>query len=202
MGCYHKHCFGQSADKTVELSWIDFTLIGVVALSAVFSLLRGFIREAMALVGWVAAVWIAVTFPEPVAALFAEQVSVPSVRMGLAFVLLFVGTLVFSAMAVYLIGLLVDKTGLSGTDRLLGVIFGAARGVIIAAILVMLAGLTPMPHDPWWQQSTLLPHFQRVAEQLQTLLPPDIAKYVNFAGPSGAQGRTLPPPVLNPKTSG
>ena len=188
--------------KAVELSWIDFTLIGVVALSAVISLLRGFIREAMALVGWVAAVWIALTFPEPVAALFAGQVSVPSVRTGLAFVLLFVGTLVVSAVVVYMIGLLVDKTGLSGTDRLLGAVFGAARGVIIAAILVMLAGLTPMPRDPWWQQSTLLPHFQRVAEQLQTLLPPEIAKYVNFAVPAADKDRTSPSSVLKPKASG
>ena len=186
----------------MELSWIDFTLIGVVALSAGISLLRGFIREAMALVGWVAAVWIALTFPEPVAALFAEQVSVPSMRMGIAFGVLFVGTLILSAVAVYLVGLLVDKTGLSGTDRLLGVVFGAARGVIIAAILVMLAGLTPMPRDPWWQQSTLLPHFQRVAQQLQTLLPPDIAKYVDFATPTSTPSKTLPPAVLKPKVSG
>ncbi|MFT5173306.1 MAG: membrane protein required for colicin V production [Gammaproteobacteria bacterium] len=202
MDCYHGHGIEQNADNAVELSWIDFTLIGVVGLSAGISLLRGFIREAMALVGWVAAVWIALTFPAPVAALFAEQVSVPSVRMGIAFGVLFVGTLVVSAVAVYLVGLLVDKTGLSGTDRLLGVVFGAARGVIIAAILVMLAGLTPIPRDPWWQQSTLLPHFQRVAEQLQTLLPPDIAKYVNFADPTTTPRRTLPPAVLKPKASG
>jgi membrane protein required for colicin V production len=189
-------------EYAVELTWIDFTLIGVVALSAVISLLRGFIREALALVGWVAAVWIAVTFPEPVAAMFSEHVSVPSVRTGLAFVLLFVGTLVLSAVLVYLVGLLVDKTGLSGTDRLLGVVFGAARGVIIAAMLVMLAGLTPMPRDPWWQNSSLLPHFQRVAEQLQTLLPPEIASYVNFADSAQKQNRTSPAVVLNPKASG
>jgi len=183
----------------VELTWIDFTLIGVVALSALISLLRGFIREALALVGWVAAVWIALTFTEPVAAMFSGQVSVPSLRMGLAFVLLFVGTLVLSGLVVYLVGLLVDKTGLSGTDRLLGVVFGAARGVIIAAILVMLAGLTPMPRDPWWQQSTLLPHFQRVAEQLRSLLPPEIGTYVNFADSASQSSKSSASLVLNPK---
>jgi len=189
------------AENAGELTWIDFTLIGVVALSAVISLLRGFIREALALVGWVAAVWIALTFAEPVAAMFSKHVSVPSVRTGLAFALLFIGTLVFSAVVVYLVGLLVDKTGLSGTDRLLGVVFGAARGVIIAAILVMLAGLTPMPRDPWWQDSTLLPHFQRVAEQLQTLLPPELAKYVDFSDAAVDKSEAPPPAVLNPKTS-
>jgi len=185
----------------VELTWIDFTLIGVVALSALISLLRGFIREALALVGWVAAVWIALTFTEPVAAMFSTQVSEPSLRMGLAFLLLFVGTLVLSGLLVYVVGLLVDKTGLSGTDRLLGVVFGAARGVIIAAILVMLAGLTPMPHDPWWQRSSLLPHFQRVAEQLRSLLPPEIGTYINFAESASQSSKSTAPPVLNPKPS-
>lgn len=183
----------------MELTWIDFTLIGVVALSALISLLRGFIREALALLGWVAAVWIALTFTESVAVMFAEQVSVPSLRMGLAFLVLFVGTLVLSALLVYLVGLLVDSTGLSGTDRLLGMVFGAARGVVIAAILVMLAGLTPMPRDPWWQNSSLLPHFQRVAEQLHSLLPAEIGKYVNFADSARNSGKAIAPLVLNPK---
>jgi membrane protein required for colicin V production len=166
--------------------WVDFLLVGVVAMSAAISVVRGFIREALALLGWVAAVWVALTFTEPVAGLFHEEVSVPSVRMGLGFLVLFVGTLVLCAIVVYVVGLLVDKTGLSGTDRLLGVVFGAARGVIIAAMLVLLAGLTPLPRDAWWRSSVLLPHFQAVAEQLRTLLPEEIGRYVDFAGgPAG-----------------
>ena len=187
------------------LGWIDMVLIGVVALSAVISLLRGFLREALALAGWVAAVWLALTFTEPVAALFAEQVSVPSVRMGMAFLLLFVGTLIASGILVWLVGLLVDKTGLSGTDRMLGVVFGAARGVIIAALLVLLAGLTPLPRDPWWRDSLLLPHFQQVAEQMRTLMPEDIATLVDFSALAPARPDPAPPPgapVLNPGASG
>ncbi len=190
------------------LGWIDIVLIGVVALSAAISLLRGFLREALALAGWVAAVWLALTFTEPVAALFTEQVSVPSIRMGMAFLLLFVGALVASGILVWLVGLLVDKTGLSGTDRMLGVVFGAARGVIIAALLVLLAGLTPLPRDPWWRDSLLLPHFQQVAEQMRTLLPEDIATLVDFsalAPAAPARPDPAPPPgapVLNPGASG
>ena len=189
-----------------SFSWVDFALAGIVALSAVISVLRGFIREALALMGWVAAVWVAFTFTDSLAVLFEQHVTLPSLRMGLSFVLLFAGTLVLSALAVYLVGLLVDKTGLSGTDRMLGVVFGAARGFIIAAILVLLAGLTPMPLDPWWRASVLLPHFQGVAEQLRRLLPEEIARYVDFSAasepPPRQTGPALPPAVLNPGDKG
>lgn len=190
------------------MMWVDFVLLGVVALSAVISVLRGFIREALALLGWVAAVWLVLSFTQPVAELFSSQVVVPSVRMGIAALAIFVGTLIGAAIVVYLVGLLVDRTGLSGTDRMLGVVFGAARGVIIAAILVLLAGLTPLPKDPWWRESLLLPHFQQVAEQMRTLLPEEIARNVDFsatpaATPSASPPAPTTPPreVLNPRGS-
>jgi len=164
----------------LSLGWLDFLLLGIVLLSAVISLMRGFIREALALAGWVAAVWIAITFAGQLAELFAGTIELPSMRLALAYLLLFIGTLVISGILVWLVGLLVEKTGLSGTDRLLGMVFGLARGVIIAAILVLLAGLTPLPRDPWWRESVLLPQFQAVAEQLRAALPAEVAGYFNF----------------------
>ena len=183
-----------------QLNWADYTLIAVVVLSALISLLRGFVREAMALLGWVAAVWIVLTFTAPVSSLFAEHIDVPSMRLATAAIVLFVGTLILSGVVVYLIGLLVDKTGLSGTDRVLGIVFGAARGVIIAAVLVTLAGLTPMPRDPWWQQSVLLPHLEQVAVRLRALLPEGLSGYIDFStGTSAARpaAASTPAPVLN-----
>ncbi len=180
-----------------QLNWADYALIAVVVLSALISVVRGFVREAVALLGWVAAVWIVLTFTAPVSSLFVEHIDVPSMRLATAAVLLFVGTLILSGLFVYLIGLLVDKTGLSGTDRMLGVVFGAARGVIIAAVLVTLAGLTPMPRDPWWQQSVLLPHLEQVAVRLRALLPEDLSSHIDFS--TGTQAASpAPPSTLSP----
>ncbi len=178
------------------LSWLDYVLVGIVVLSAAISLLRGFIREALALVGWVAAVWIAITFSEQLAGLFASSISLPSMRLALAYLLLFIGTLVVFAMLVWLVGLLVEKTGMSGTDRMLGMVFGLARGVIIAAILVLLAGLTPLPRDPWWREAVLVPHFQAIAEQLHAALPAEVSRYINF-GPNNSAAPSSP--VLTPE---
>ena len=67
------------------------------------------------------------------------------------------------------------KTEITGTDRALGVIFGIARGIVIVAILVLFAGLTALPKDPWWKESLFLPHFQVLAVEIQNLLPPEVA---------------------------
>ena len=80
----------------------------------------------------------------------------------------------------YLMGELVEKTGLSGTDRMLGLVFGIVRGVAVVGIIVLLAGLTPLPRDPWWNESRLLMHFEQLALWMRGYLPPEIASYIAF----------------------
>jgi membrane protein required for colicin V production len=183
-----------------QLMWVDYALLGLIVLSALVSLLRGFLREAMALVGWAAAVWMALTFTEEVAVIFQNHIEVPSVRLAAAAALLFLGTLLVSGLVVFLLGQLVDKTGLSGTDRVLGVVFGAGRGVVIAALLVMLAGLTPLPQDPWWRQSLLLPYFERVAVSMREMLPDALGEHLRFSLPEapGAPVVPAPPAAVSP----
>ncbi len=93
-------------------------------------------------------------------------------------VLVFV--LVLTALASHFTSLVVKKTGLTGTDRVLGVVFGVARGAVIVGILVLLAGLTALPRDPWWRESTLVPHFQRLAVHIRAMLPSDVADEIRF----------------------
>ena len=80
----------------------------------------------------------------------------------------------------YLIGQLVEKTGLTGTDRLIGMLFGAARGILLVTLLIFLAGLTPLPEDPWWNASQLIGYFQELAVWLKTLLPEDLGEKFRF----------------------
>ena len=160
--------------------WVDYVIIGILGLSALISLMRGFVREALSLAAWVLAFWVSWTFFRELAVQL-DWFTVPSVRLGAAFAILFIATLMVGALVNFLMGQLVDKTGLSGTDRLLGMFFGAARGAVLVAILVLLAGLTPFPNDPWWTQSQLIGYFQELAIWLKELLPPDIGEKFNFA---------------------
>jgi membrane protein required for colicin V production len=159
--------------------WVDYVILGIIGLSSLVSLLRGFMREAFSLAAWILAFWISWTFFRDLS-VHLVWFTVPSVRLGAAFAILFLVTLILGALVNYLVGQLVDKTGLTGTDRMVGVFFGAARGAVLVAIIVLLAGLTPLPNDPWWQESQLIVYFQDLALWLKDLLPPDIAGKFTF----------------------
>lgn len=160
--------------------WVDFLIPVIIFVSAIISLMRGFVREALSLLGWVAALWIALRFHNSLAELFLSSINTPSLRVGIAFTILFVLTLILTALVNHLIIQLVERTGLTGTDRLIGMIFGIARGGVVVAILVLLAGLTSLPQDPWWKQSVMIGHFEQLAVWLQTTVAPEIANQLSL----------------------
>jgi len=161
--------------------WVDYAIIIILTLSALISVLRGFVKEALSLAAWVLAFWVAFTFHQNLATVFADYISTPSLRLISAFALLFVVTLIIAALVNNLVSQIVKKTGLTGTDRMLGVIFGIARGTVIVAILVLMAGLTQLPADPWWHDSIFIKHFQEVAIWLKGFLPEDIAANFKYS---------------------
>jgi membrane protein required for colicin V production len=165
---------------STAINWVDIIILSTVAVSTLISLFRGFIREAFSLAVWVLAFWLSWTFFRDLALNMENMIATPSVRLGVAFVALMILSLMVGGLVNYLVIQLIDKTGLSGSDRFIGMIFGAARGVLVVAVLVLVAGLTPFPADPWWQESVLIPYFQELAMWLQSLLPPEIAEKFQF----------------------
>ncbi len=169
------------------MSWVDYAMLGVILVSTVISLLRGFVREALSLGIWLLAFWVSWSFFRELALRLTPWIDTPSVRLGVAFAGLMLVSLVIGGLVNFLVIQLVERTGLSGTDRFIGMIFGLARGVLVVAVLVLLAGLTPLPGDPWWQSSALIPYFQELALWLRELLPEDIAERFDY-GPLGQGG--------------
>ena len=160
--------------------WVDYAILAIVGVSGVFSLLRGFVKEALSLAGWVAAFWIAIAYSGRVASWLEGHVTAPSVRVAIGFAVLFVLVLLACGIVLRMAGALVVKTGMSGTDRTLGIVFGVLRGVVISGLLVLLAGLTPLPRDPWWSESTFLPHFVDFAHEVLAYLPADFQQHFDF----------------------
>ncbi len=164
----------------MELQWADIFILAVIGISALLSLFRGLIREVLSLVAWLVAGWVAFKFAGPLSDHLINVVSLPSVRMALAFIGLLLAVLMVFGVLNLLISKLIESTGLSATDRMLGVIFGLGRGIAIITVLVMLAGLTPIPQDPWWRESLFLRHFEQLARLSIRWLPPKFGKHFEY----------------------
>jgi len=160
--------------------WIDYTIIALIGISSTIGLLRGFVKEAFSLLLWVVAIWIGLNFSREFATFLEAIISYPSARIATAFALLFFITLILGSLISYLLGALIEKTGLTGSDRFAGMIFGIVRGMVVVSLVVMMAGLTPLPEDPWWKESSLIPPFQSLAVWLRDHIPSGMAGYVNY----------------------
>ena len=162
------------------LTWVDIGLLAVLALSTLVGLWRGFVVEVMSLAVWIAAFWLAFAFGDDVAPLFDGIVQAAPARLFLGYASLFFGALLIGGLVTWLMGKVVKSTGLSGTDRLLGMGFGLTRGFVLASLFVLLLGFTPLPQAAEWRESRMLPGLQPGAEWLRTWLPTEVAQHVRF----------------------
>jgi membrane protein required for colicin V production len=144
----------------VSFNWADWVILGIVVVSCLLGLMRGLIKEALSVANWIIALLVAVTFRDPLASLLINQIETHSLRQIVAFSSLFVTTLMVGALVNYLIGELVKITGLSATDRVLGMVFGFLRGfVVVMAILLLIPPIISIDQDRWWSESLLIPDF-------------------------------------------
>lgn len=153
------------------LNGADYAIIGVTGLSAIVSLVRGFVREALSLVTWIAAIWIAFHFTGLLDDVLMPYITSKAIRLAGAFLILFIATLISGALLNFLIGQAVNKTGLSGTDRVLGMVFGCCRGLLLVAVILLLAKFTPLPQQAWWSESMLIDYFAPIDDWLQGFFP-------------------------------
>ena len=157
-----------------QLNWADYAILGAIILSTALGLRRGFMREVLSLAAWVVALIVALVFLDKATAALVPVLDVPSVRLVLAFGALFLATLFLGGLVNLMVARMIQGTGLRSTDHSLGAVFGALRGVAVVAAVVLLAGFTPLPQDPWWHQSQLLAYFEDLALWLQDFLPGDL----------------------------
>ena len=162
------------------MAWLDIAIVAVILLSAIISLARGFVREAFSLAIWVLAFWVSWSFFRDLEVPLRDWIGSPTARLGIAFALLMIATLIVGGLVNYLIIQLVERTGMTGTDRLIGSVFGVARGILLVAVLVLLAGLTPLPREGWWLESSMVGYFEELAFWLRDLLPPELAERFRY----------------------
>jgi len=170
------------------MEWADYLILGIIVVSILVGALRGLVKEAFSLAVWIAAFLLAFQFSGVLADGLQDTISLPSARTGLAFFGIFIAVLVIGGLVTYLVGKLVESTGLSGTDRLLGGVFGAARGLILVIVMILIAGLTPIPRDPWWGENRTIQSLMPLADWAATFLPESILSHLDLHPETEAEG--------------
>lgn len=162
------------------MSWLDYAVIGVLGVSIAWGAWRGLVREVISILGWVIAFLAANLFAGPLGEALAGEISTPELRLVVAFVAVFVGSLVITTLLGLLLSKLVQAIGLGGLDRVLGAFFGTARAVLIVLAATLLAGLTSAPREPFWRDSVTGAPLAQVALALKPLLPPAFADRLRY----------------------
>ncbi len=172
------------SQHALSFTWVDYFIVIVIVFSTLISLMRGFISEAISLLTWIIAVILAFKFSQVLSDRLAGMIHNPSVRFFVSFIIVFLIVLILGSIISHLLSSLVRSTGLSGTNRLLGTVFGFARGILLVAIFILFAGMTSVVRESWWQSSYLIPYFHDIVAWLQQFIPnhfPSMSHY--FARP-------------------
>ena len=152
---------------------------GNVFLDVIFG--GGVVGEIIALLAWGLAIFAALEFGATVGQMAFAGMSDPAMRTLAGCVMIFVGVLVVMALVRMAIRSMVKALGLSVSDRLLGMFFGLARGVLVVMVLVALGGMTSAPQQAWWRQATLSPAMEVAVLAVAPWLPGDLAKRIRFS---------------------
>jgi membrane protein required for colicin V production len=163
------------------MTGFDLAVLAVLVLSTLLAFVRGVVRELLAIAAWIVGFVAAIRYSGPVGELFAGLQLTPVARHVLAFALILVVVLLAGALVAWTLRSIVHAAGLGFVDRALGGLFGIARGVLLILIFALVAGLTAMPRQDWWQNATVGPPLVALALALRPYLPPDWGRRLDYS---------------------
>ncbi len=162
------------------MTWLDYAVIGVFAVSLVLGAWRGLVREVVSILGWVIAFLAANLLAGPLGPVMPDVIPTPELRVAAAYLGIFIASLIVTSLVGLLLSKVVNAVGLGGIDRLLGAVFGAARGILILMAAALLAGLTSAPRQAYWRDSASGPLLTQAAGILKPLLPQTLAERLRY----------------------
>ncbi len=162
------------------MTWLDYAVVGVFAASLVVGAWRGLVREVVSILGWVIAFLAANLLAGPLGPVMPQAIPSPELRIAAAYVAVFVGSLMAAALVGLLLSKIVKAAGLGGVDRMLGALFGTARGLLIVLAAALVAGLTSAPRQSFWRDSASGPLLVQAAQTLKPFLPQTFAERLRY----------------------
>lgn len=162
------------------MTGFDFVLLTILAISIVLGLLRGLLKEVLSLVAYASAFLAAIWWGPTVSEWLTQWISQPFVSMTLAYLGVFIVVLLSIGVINMTLAALLNKTGLTPADHGLGAMFGLVRGVLFVLVLVVLAGYTPLPEEPWWKNAMFSKQVVGVVQQIKLRLPPPVNEWLPY----------------------
>jgi membrane protein required for colicin V production len=153
-----------------HMNWTDYVIIALLAFSSIAGLLRGLLREIISLVTWLAAVVLAWQYSSLLEPHLGGALSGESVRPWAARAIIFIAVLLVGAAVGAIVTRFTRLSIFSGTDRLLGLVFGMLRGVVVLGLLAMLCHAVRLDEEPWYRASTLAPYAEKAGNMLRSLV--------------------------------
>jgi membrane protein required for colicin V production len=158
----------------------DYAVLLIIGISIVVSMMRGAVREVLAIAGWIVAIYVAKTYASELVPLLPADIPTEALKMLAAHVIVFFGVLVVVSLLTIALSSLIKKIGLNWFNRFLGGFFGFARGMLIVCVLVFLAGLTSLPKDARWVNAMFSPPLEALVKSVLPWLPQTVAKHVKY----------------------
>jgi membrane protein required for colicin V production len=158
----------------------DYAVLVIVGISILISVIRGLVREVLALLAWLAAFVAATFLGAGVAPWMPQAIPTEELRLLTGFLIVFVGVLIAMSLIAMLVSRLIRRAGLGVEDRMFGMLFGVARGAVVVLLLVLLAGLTPLPRDPMWRNAMLSSPLESMALYVKAWLPGELSRRIKY----------------------
>lgn len=158
----------------------DYLVLAITGLSIILSVMRGLLAEVLSIAGWLAAFFVAKTYANQVVPMMPVEIPTESLRILAAFLMLFFATLLVASLLAIALSTIFKKIGLGWFNRLLGGVFGLARGLLIVCILVFLAGLTDAPKDERWRNAMFSAPIEALVVSLLPCVPASIAEHIKY----------------------
>jgi membrane protein required for colicin V production len=155
----------------------DYLVIAAVVVSAIIGAVRGFLREAIALVTLVVALFVAWHFADKLAPHLGGLLAKSPTNIWAARVIIFVLVMLLGMGVAWLLQYFVRLSLFSGTDRLLGFVFGLLRGIVLLGVFVIVGQLLRLDDERWWQKSKLMPYGEGVANGLRAVVGEQLEKH-------------------------
>lgn len=164
------------------MNGVDYLFVVILLASSTLGVLRGFIRESISLLSWLVGLWVAWHYAYVLDPYLGGALATPGLREWVARVLLLFGILLLGAVIGSLVSYFTSRAaGLAVTDRLLGLLFGLVRALVIVGVFVMVGRGLDLDGEAWWRRAVLMPYAEHAANWLERYAEPAVEPLLNEA---------------------